>query len=201
MQDDLILLREALEGRSEGFRQLVEKYQRGVFDLAARVLQDDAEAQDVTQETFLRLYQHLPRYKVGHKLSNWLYTIALNLCRNRLRHQKVVRFLSLDFVRPEGDDRDRVLEFPAGGLSVPGQLEEKEAEEIMDRLVKALPETLRMPFLLRYTRSLSDPEIAEILGLSINHVRVQISRAKQRLWDQFGEQWEAGVMPEPARGI
>lgn len=200
LTEDLAHLRRAQEGDAEAFRALVGKYESPIYDLCARVLRQDQEAADVTQETFLKLYHHLPDYKVGHKLRNWLYTIALNLCRNRLRHQKVIRFLSLDF-STSASDESSPFEIAESGLSVSGQLEEKEATQLFDRLVETLPAKERETFVLKYIRSLSDEEIASILEVSVNHVRVRLSRSRTRLWEQFGKAWNPDVISQPEAGI
>lgn len=170
-QGELELIRQAAGGRSEAFRRLVERNQAAVFHLSLRMLGDREEAEDVVQETFLRLYRHLPDYKAGHKLSNWLYTIALNLCRNKLRRRKVLRFFSLE----------------AWTGAEPAEPEAAQTRETFDRMVATLPESLREAFLLRYLHELPDEEIAGVLGLSVGNVRVRIHRAKARLWETFGK--------------
>lgn len=195
---DLLLISESLAGRPEAFRRLVEKYQPLILDLCSRMLQDDPEAEDVTQETFVTLYQYLPRYKAGHKVSNWLYSIALNRCRSILRRRKILRIFSLEALQAPSQEP---VEWAGSELPLLDQLEGQEAEASLERLVAELPERLRAPFVLRYLRSLSDPEIAEILNTSINHVRVKLFRARSRLWKQFKKRNLAGVIEEDAKRI
>ncbi len=198
--DDIALIQAALRGEPEAFRSIVESHQGPLFDLCARVLRDDVEADDVVQETFLKLYKNLARYQAGHKLQNWLYTIALNLCRNRLRRRKILRIISLDFLKGTEDD-PRPMDVAGNDVSALAFLEQKEAEEILDRLVAALPDKLKAPFLLRYHRRLPDSEIATILGISLNHTRVRLSRARALLWDRYSKVWRNFDEPDASKPL
>ena len=184
-EDDGKLIALAREGHPEAFRVLVERYEDGVYDLCLHMLSNRQDAEDVTQDTFLILYRNLAEYKPGHKLSNWLYTIALNRCRKMLHRRKILRFFSLDSA-PEGEDaaarEPAALEpHPAAGL------EKAEAERWMRKMLDALPENLRGPFILRYLEWMSYTEIAEALGLSLANVKVRLHRAKVALWKRFGK--------------
>lgn len=198
-EQEVALIRQALEGRPEAFRRIVENNQAAVFQLSLRLLGDRQEAEDVVQETFLRLYRHLGGFKSGHKLSNWLYTIALNLSRNRLRRRKLLRFFSLEGWAGSGEE----AALPAAAEpGVEESLSAAEGAQALDGMIAALPETLREPFVLRYVQELPDEEIASVLGVSLGNVRVRIHRAKARLWERFGAQplKEKGHGTHPTRG-
>ena len=77
LREDAILVEGAREERPEAFRRIIGKYQNDIFDLCLRMTGSRQDAEDISQEAFLKLYQHLSRYREGHTLSNWLYTIAL----------------------------------------------------------------------------------------------------------------------------
>lgn len=182
---DLPLVRDCLEGRPEAFRSLVESYQALVFDLCWRMLGNAQDVEDATQETFVRLYRHLPEYKAGHKLSNWLYTIALNLCRNRLRRRRLLGLFSLDRWLGGEEDERPAPEPPARDVPLERGLEAAEEAARLDALVGAMPETLRAPFVLRYFQELEDEAIAEVLGLNPGNVRVRLHRAKAWLRERL----------------
>lgn len=184
--DDLIVIREVLQGHTEAFRQLVEKYQDFIYNLCYRTLGNKQEAEDVTQETFLKVYKRLADFKVDYKLSNWLYTIALNLCKNIMRKKKILRFFSLDHSYTTGDGEDeKTLDIPSGEISIESELEGKETQKRLEKLINALPDSLKIPFILRYFQNVTDDEIAEIMGLSLDNVRVRVYRAKTQLWKEF----------------
>lgn len=200
-REDAALIRQALEGRPEAFRRIVENNQAAVFNLSLRLLGDRQEAEDVVQETFLRLYRHLADFKEGHKLSNWLYTIALNLSRNRLRRRKVLRFFSLEaWTRPD----EEAPEVAAVEPGVEDGLAASEGSEALEKMIRVLPDSLREPFLLRYMQEMPDEEIAGVLGVSLGNVRVRIHRAKAKLWEKFGgrsaEKEDQGHGTHPTRG-
>ncbi|MBI5245293.1 MAG: sigma-70 family RNA polymerase sigma factor [Elusimicrobia bacterium] len=185
-REDAGLIEDARKERPEAFRRIIEKYQNDIFDLCLRMTGSRQDAEDITQEAFLKLYQHLARYKEGHKLSNWLYTIALNLCRSRFRKKKVLRFFSLDWpVSDEGEERTR--EFPSREALVDAGLEREEAERLAHSLVACLPDTLKAPFVLRYLKQMRYDEIARVLRLSMASVKVRLHRAKLLLWKRFGK--------------
>jgi RNA polymerase sigma-70 factor (ECF subfamily) len=170
----------ALQGDAQAFRWLVDKYHRYIFGLCWRVTGNEQDAADLTQETFLKLYTHLKDYRPGEKLSNWLYTIALNESRKNLRRKKIVRFFSLD--------QEEILPpLAAQGAESDGPARETQSKALFDRLVRDLPESLRPSFVLRYSEELSDEEIAQVTGLSLSNVRVRIHRARRYLWEKHAE--------------
>jgi len=114
LREDAALVEDARQESPNAFRRIIEKHQNDIFDLCLRMTGSRQEAEDVTQEAFLKLYEHLFRYKEGHKLSSWLYTIALNLCRSRLRKKKVLKFFSLDWPASPDEDEGRTREIPSG---------------------------------------------------------------------------------------
>ncbi len=181
---ELTLIRKSQSGDQDAFRRLMEKYQDYIFDLCFRVLANAQDAEDAAQETFLQFYRNLSRYKTEFKLSNWLYTIALNLCRKKLRRKKIVRFFSLDHSRP-GWDEDTPQDFPDPGPSVEEQVDRKRSVALAQQLVGFLPDSLKYPFILRHFKGLAYDEIAQILGISLAKVKVRIYRAKIRLWDKY----------------
>lgn len=183
--EELSLIHQTLQGNPEAFRKIIEKHQNYIYDLCMRMLNHRQDAEDISQETFLRLYQHLPQYKVGYKLSNWIYTIALNLCRNHLRKRKIIRFFSLDHLgNPE---EEKSLEIPSLEPAVDQKMVEQEEELFIEKLVMLLPDSYKAPFILRYMREIPDEEIASTLGLSISNVRIRIHRAKIFLWEKVRE--------------
>ncbi len=170
----------ALQGDQDAFRRLVEKYHSYIFGLCRRVTLNEQDAADLTQEAFLKLYTHLKDYKPGQKLSNWLYTIALNDCRKHLRHKKVVRFFSFS---TEGME----MEVPAEGASADRGAREAQTQKAVGKMLADLPDSLREVFVLRYFEGLEDGEIVQVTGLTLENVRVRIHRARRFLWEKHGD--------------
>src|SRR5258708_39679840 len=94
--DESILLARARAGDAEAFGQLVEHYERKIYRLAKRITQNDEDAEDVLQETFLKAYEHLPGFKGDSKFYTWVVRIAVNEALMKLRKRKGDSFVSLD---------------------------------------------------------------------------------------------------------
>ena len=177
---DLENIQGALNGDQGAFRGIVEKYHAYIFKLCWRMTQNRQDAADLTQETFLKLYTHLKDYKPGQKLSNWLYTIALNDCRKHLRRKKIVRFFSYS-----ADDNPG--ELTSESLMADKGIQQAQSQDLLNRLVASLPESYRSVFILRYFDGLGEEEIAQVTGLTISNVRVRIHRARRYLWEKHGD--------------
>jgi RNA polymerase sigma-70 factor (ECF subfamily) len=179
---DLEAIRAALSGEADAFRRLVDKYRDSIFNLAYRMTGNGADAEELAQEAFLRAYTRLADFRVGARFHPWLFTIALNLCRNHLRRKALLRWIPLQGGRPpsEGPDRAR-FDPPAPGANPEQALLEKESETRLQQAIEALPLKYREVFLLRQSEGLSYDEIAEVAGLPLGTVEVRLFRARKRL--------------------
>jgi RNA polymerase sigma-70 factor, ECF subfamily len=176
-----------LHGDQMAFRQLVEQNSRVVFNLAYRLTEDRLDAEDITQETFFRVYNALPRTRLDMPLKPWLLRIALNLCRNRARkqHAKDFDYADLDGTGEE-DGEEPLGERLADGHPLPlERLLASEQADVVHQAVQALPVPYRAVVVLRYTEDLSYDEIAGVLELPINTVRTHLYRAKDMLRRQL----------------
>lgn len=175
--DDDLLIAAARQGDESAFQRLMEHYQDYIFGLCTRVCRNRADAEEAAQETFLRFYQHLDRYHPGSKLSNWLYTIALNQCRQLLRRRKLRAMLSLDF-RSEEQAAIQPLDRRASPEENAAQSQLKAQ---LARAAAALPAAQRELFALRYDLDLEISEIAAISGKSPEAVRIGLFRARNQV--------------------
>jgi len=176
--DEVSLLRASLAGETEAWGEIVRRYKEAVFGLCLGFLRNQADAEDLTHDTFIRAYENLRRYRLDKKFSTWLFTIASNLSRNRLRHRRYHP------VVPPPEQRE-------GGLD-PAAIVAREGRQ---RRVKAALDTLpygyRAPLVLRYYNELSYKEIAEVLSLPEGTVKTRIHRAKVMLKERIEQN---GVM-------
>lgn len=154
-----------------------------VINLAYRFLGNRADAEEIAQETFLRLYQHPPRLDPSAKLFTWLYRVTVNLCLDRLRKQaRTPPLVSLDI--PAGLESEESL---AGKIADPSSRGPREtaagteAAAAVRRAVAALPGDLRAPLILSALEDLPHVEIARILGLSPKAIERRIARARALL--------------------
>jgi RNA polymerase sigma-70 factor (ECF subfamily) len=174
---DEALVKVSLRGDAQAFAELVARYTAQIFNLAFRLTDDRAEAENATQETFLRAYSALPRSRTDLAFKPWLFQIAVNLCRDLARKKRPAAFADLaqeDESSPEEaieDETPLPLE----------QVEGRELEKALTRAVADLPEIYRAVVTLRYTEELSYEEIAVVLKLPVNTVRTHLFRAKAML--------------------
>ena len=167
----------------------MDRYVGPVTHLAFRFLGTQADAEEIAQETFLRLYQRPPQLSQDVKLFTWLYRVTVNLSIDRLRKQKREgKTVSWDLPQSElGEGQIQLSEKISDPrtLSAHEQLAQSELAVLTHRAVEALPESLRIPLLLSIEKTLSHQEIAQILEISSKAVERRIAKArtllKQRL--------------------
>jgi RNA polymerase sigma-70 factor (ECF subfamily) len=167
------LIQRAQKGDSDAFAALVDGHQRYIYNLAFRVLKDENEALDLTQETFVRAWTALPNFRGQSQFRTWLYRIVTNLCYNRLPNLR----------RSLNDLGDDVMEeIPETNLANPAR--EFESNETRAHLYKAIDELdahYKLLITLRYQNELSYDEIASTLNLPLGTVKTGIFRAKEQL--------------------
>lgn len=160
------------KGDGQAARVLTERLSPRLFGLAYRVLQDRAAAEDVTQEAMLRLWQIAPDWRRGEaKVATWVYGVALNLTRDRLRHARRRAAPPLDAVAEPAD--------PAPGALARMQ-SARQAEALQEALM-TLPERQRQAVVLRHIEELSNPEIAQIMQITVEAVESLTARGKRTL--------------------
>ncbi len=171
-QDEVSLLRASLEGDAEAWGEIITRYKEAVFGLCLGFLRNRADAEDLTHDAFVRAYLNLRRYRLDKRFSTWLFTIASNLCRNRLRYRRYHPVVSPPDQMEGGGDPGRVV-------AKEGRI--AKVRETLDRL----PRNYRAPLVLRYYNDLSYKEIAEVLFLQEGTVKTRIHRAKLMLKEQL----------------
>lgn len=184
LEDQGLLVRVAA-GDAAAFRTLVDRHLGPVLAVARRMLRDDAEAEDVAQETMLRLWKVGDGLELGtHGLRPWLRRVASNLCIDRVRSGRRV------------DVVDEVPETP----QAPSQLTELERGERaarVDRALKALPERQRLALVLFHFEGLSQVEVGAQMGVSDEAVESLLARARRSLKSSLKDDWRELVASEP----
>ena len=147
--DDAPLVRAAQQGDTEAFGLLVSRHASAILTLANRMLAVRSDAEDVAQDTFVAAYEALPRFQFGAKFSSWLYGIAVNKCRDRLRAKRP------DLVEFD-EEKDSYVDWPgpSGDWTPDGAFEQGELAGELDRAVQALPAHYREAFVLRHIEGL-----------------------------------------------
>jgi len=185
------------QGDREAFSQLVEKYKRPVMNLAARMLRDLAEAEDIAQNVFVQVYKSAGRYQVSSKFSTWLFTIARNLCLNEIRRRSRHPADSMDASHPEQEDQPLQQFEDKKTVSPPDRLLHGELEAKIHQAVSELPENQRLAILLCRQDELSYEEIAKVLGCSLSATKSLIHRGRETLKQKLKPYLRSGVWLSP----
>lgn len=155
-------------GDLTAFDELVSRYQLRLFRFAFRLLQDRAEAEDAVQDTFVRAYRALPAYRPDGFFSSWIYRIALNECRRRMRGRKPTIPLELTPISAGQPDPQQIV------------LNHERNRQLRDA-IDALPEHYRVVLILFYFEEMSVEQIARTVRVSISAVKVRLHRGRARL--------------------
>ncbi len=177
--DDPEVVRRCLAGDERAHRQLVERYQRQVYSVALRMVRQVQDAEDLTQETFVRMFRALDRYDPTRPFPAWLFTITSRLCIDHLRRRRL-KAISL-FHREPGSHEERMIDPEDPGLRPDELAVRGEEEERSRELIDTLPPHYRIVVMLRHQQDLSYEEIATALGLPLGTVKARIHRARALL--------------------
>jgi len=184
-------------GESELFYSLIEPYQRAVYAAAFSVLGNEADAEDVAQESFLKAYAKLDQFRAECKFSTWLIQIALNEARMRRRRERKALYDSID----EGYEDDSGDYFPrdfADWREIPSEaLAQKQLKDALAGAIASLKPIYREVFILRDVQGLNIRETSEALGLNEPLVRTRLLRARLQMRDAlapgYDGSWSAGI--------
>jgi RNA polymerase sigma-70 factor (ECF subfamily) len=192
--DDRPLVRRAQQGDFAAFESLVVRYERRLYGLALRVLGQRQDAEEVVQQTFLSVMEHLKDFREEARFSTWLMRIATNHALGLLRKRSRQRTVPLgEESSHEGYDSIPHPEFIAQWRETPEQIaSRRETQHLLDLALEGLDEKYRVVFLLRDVEGLSTSETAEALGITVPNVKVRLLRARlmlrERLTRQFGDE-------------
>lgn len=169
----------ALKGDQRAFAELVELYQDKLFHMAYRMLNNRQEAEDVVQETFLRVYRSLDRYDENQKFSTWIYRIATNLCIDRLRKRKPS--YSLDAESSEHEGLDGYSMIPSDNRTPESEVLLTETQRIVHQAIETLPPKYKTIMMLRYIQDLSLQEIGDVLEMPVTTIKTRVHRGREFL--------------------
>lgn len=171
------LARMALKGDQQAFAEIVGLYQDKLYHMAFRMLSNRQEAEDVVQETFLRVYRNLDRYDESMKFSTWIYRIATNLCIDRLRKRKPSYSLDAESTDHEGLDGYSMI--PSDDRTPESEALLSETQAIVQQAIETLPPKYKSVMVLRYLHDLSLQEIGDVLGMPVTTVKTRVHRGRE----------------------
>jgi len=179
-------------GESSAFDALVYRWERKVQGAIYRLVGPGEDVRDLSQETFLKAYRGLRTFKKEARFSSWLYQIALNVCRDRMRRGRGKSYVSFDELAETGE---------AGGEAGPSALDLIEARDLSRQVaaaVAALPEEQREVVVLKEYQGLTFLEIAEALDVPLSTVKTRLYRGLGQLRQELVRQGIRGGTPVPA---
>jgi len=169
-------------GHDAGLNDLMERHGPRLYNYLFRSLQNEEDAADLAQETFVRVYQHRAKFDPDFKFSTWLYTIASNLVRTKFRHRSRHREVPLDGI-PDIPTPRSAETLAHAGPNPSESLQTTETAGAVRKAIADLPEELRTPLILSEYEDLSHAEIGAILNCSAKAVETRLYRARKLLRD------------------
>ena len=170
-------------GEEEAFRRIVQRNQAKVYAMIFRVIGNHAQAEDLSQEVFLRIFRTAQRYKPMAKFSTWLYRIAANVALNAIRAKRKLKVAGLDVPDEEDGSRWHRDVPDKRSRSPQTRLDGAELQARLDEAISSLPENQRIAITLNQYEHMSYQEIAEVLDCSTMAVKSLLSRARCNLRD------------------
>lgn len=171
-QTDIEIVKEVLAGRSEAFRELVARYKRSVYSLCFRMAHNHEEAEDLSQEVFIKIYQNLSKYDPAYKLSSWILRIAANTTIDFLRRKR------LETVPLEED-----IESKQEMASAESIFFHQTNQRVIEGMIQGLPEEYRLLIILYHQQGLSYREMADACNIPMSKVKNRLHRARNILKD------------------
>jgi RNA polymerase sigma-70 factor, ECF subfamily len=195
--NEAAMIASILAGATQLYHELIRPHERSVYMMALSFVKNEADAEDIAQEAFLKAFRNLSAFRAESKFSTWLISITLNEARSRLRQQTTVRMDSLD-----DPPDDKVVVSPAllrDWREIPSEaVERQEIRQMLQEAVIGLPTIYRQVFQLRDVEELSVKETADALGISVPSVKVRLHRARVMLQKQLSPLLKS-ANPDPKR--
>ena len=187
-----------LGGETQVFHDLIHPHERSVYLMALSYLKNEADAEDVAQEAFVRAFRNLASFRAESKFSTWLISITLNEARTRLRRKMLVPMDSLD--TPRDEDQHVSPALLRDWREIPSEaLERGEIRKLLQDAIACLPDIYRQVFLLRDVEEMNINETASALNISVPSVKVRLHRARMMLQKQLAPQLKTATQ-QPRRG-
>ena len=186
MLTDEVLTAQTLRGEVSAFEELINRYKNSVFTIIYRMTGQYQEAEDITQEVFLTVYQKLYQFDSSKKFGPWIHRIAINTCISSLRKKNKIILLNYDdtYINQHESEGQHNYGNPEAAL------ESNELKGDIKAALMELPASYQSVLVLRYQLDLNNQEIAEALGVNKENVEVKIHRARKALRRVLCRRWE-----------
>jgi RNA polymerase sigma-70 factor (ECF subfamily) len=175
---DSELVARFLDGNGLAFPELVSRYQSRLLNFIYRTIGDRDRAEDLVQETFIRVYRHLHRFDQTKKFSTWIYTIASNLAKNELRNRSRNPLVLFQTIKKNWEADHRPLQWEDPHYRPDDLFRKRHLRDMVEKAVEQLPEHHRAVFVLREMEGKTYEEISEITGVNLGTVKSRLNRAR-----------------------
>ena len=186
INNDIYYINLIIEGNTNAFNILVDRYKDLVFSLALKMVKNREEAEEVAQDTFIKVFKSLSKFKGDSKFSTWIYKVTYNTCLDRLKKQKrEQQVVSIDeFNTNQIKSIDNALD----------KMENEEREKAIQDCIQFLPADDAFLLTLFYFEEQSLEEIAKVIGLTANNVKVKLFRSRKKLTTILKEKLEPEII-------
>lgn len=202
MMEDAVLIRKTLQGEMSAFEELVNRYEKQVYNLCLRMVNNREDAADLTQEAFLKAWRGLQFFKAEAAFSTWMYRLTTNVCIDFLRSRK--RHDSISLTVEDEEHGEQELDVPDEAPLPEEQVLYSAQKEEISRAMAELDEESRMILTLRVVEDLSYEQIADVLDLKPGTVKSRLARARiklKKLLEEKGNKTEAKPSKRKERGV
>lgn len=180
MDIDIEIVEKIIKGEMDSFEKLINKYQKMVYNLAYRIFNNNSDAEDITQEVFLKIYKNIEKCSGKESIKTWIYTITYNTCIDEVRKRKGKNNISLD-ASLENDEGEYFIEIPSKEPTPETQMINKEGIKEIENALNKLTEIHKTLIFLRDIKGFTYNEISEIMDINIGTVKSKLNRARNNL--------------------
>ncbi len=179
-REDAVLVKRAVSGDEKAFKSIMKRYKNPVAQIIYKLVRDRSHLEDLTQEVFIKAFQHLGDFDYEHQFASWLFKITNNHCIDYIRKKRLRVYSIDDQVKTE--DGEIGYEIPDSTYEPDLNLLREQKSKLIRSAIEALPEKYREVILLRHQDELSYEEIANETGLPVNTIKVQLFRARELMY-------------------
>lgn len=180
MNEDIEIIDKILKGDLTYFNKLLDKYEKMVYNLAYKMFLNNLDAEDITQEVFIKVYKNIEKCNKNISLKNWIYTITYNSCIDEIRKRKGKNNTSIDAM-VQTEDNEYKIEIASNTKTPEEELLQKETLNNIEIALNKLNYDARVLIYLRDIKGLAYTEISEILNINIGTVKSRLNRARNAL--------------------
>ncbi|MCL5021570.1 MAG: sigma-70 family RNA polymerase sigma factor [Bacteroidetes bacterium] len=179
-EEDTVLVKRAVSGDEDAYRALVRRYKYPVAQIVFKLIRDRSQVEDLTQEVFIKAFQHLSDFDYEHQFVSWLFKIANNHCIDYIRRKRLKAFSIDEQIR--SDDGEFAYEIPDSTYEPDLDMLREQKTRLVHQAIASLPNKYRQVIVLRHQEELTYEEIAKRTGLPVNTIKVQLFRAREMMY-------------------